>query len=730
MTFGSATASKRLVPPSHKPWTPLPYMQRGVDHLLSKMSAGLALDPGLGKTSITLDAFCKLQNQKMVRNMLVIAPLRVCRKVWRQEGAKWSEFRHLKFTLLHGPKKTERLKDDADIFLINPEGVAWLASMYAGRSLPFDIVTIDELTKFKNAKSDRSKALRPRLRAVRRRWGLTGNLAPNGYMDLFGQQLMLDDGAALGKYITHYRESFFQVDFNGFDYNLMPGAEKRIIAKIAPSWLQMSAADYLDLPPIVPDPIYLELDKPTRAIYDKMKKDMLAELPEGVVTGANAAAVYSKLSQMANGAVYVGDGPSRVVSHIHDIKLDALSELVEELNGQPLLVAYEFNHDFERLRERFGVVDKATGKKVLPYLGKGTTEKQESEWIDAWNRNELPILACHPASAGHGLNLQEGNAGHVCWFGITWDLELYFQFIRRLCRNGNEAARIVNHLLIVNDSIDELKLTALDGKDMTQSRLLRGLNAEILRDAESPAVGRTAETERLNMSTVAKLARQSDGSPATPVRPSAWNKAAGTTAAAAPVVQQAAPAPTPAPSPEPEAAPERPRSAFSRGTASAPAADTSQQERIKAHLTGTASEGKAMAQEVDDAADAAAAQPSGRSAFSAGVQAALAAVDEAPAEATIQPGDVLTVAEAPAPAKTTRKRTTTRIQPVATHAATTEEALAHSNGNQESAPWDIGNTVTPAIKVAILQLAFANSNTVGSDGMELANQMLEFVRAA
>jgi len=330
-------------------------------------------------------------------------------------------------------------------------------------------------------------------------WGLTGSLLPNGLLDLFGQQLMLDGGAALGRYITHYRDQYFQLDYNGFDYHLIPGAEKRIVAKIAPYWLQMSAEDYLQMPALVNDARLIDMEHDAAKTYAKMKRDMLAELPSGVVTAANAAACYSKLSQMANGAVYVSQD-HKTVAHIHDGKLDAVEELVEELDGQPLLLAYEFQHDVERLRERFG--------KDLPCLGKGTTPKQEDEYIAKWNRNELPILACHPASAGHGLNLQEGSAAHVCWFGVTWDLELYDQFIRRIRRSGNVAQRIFNHLLIVRSTIDELKLEALGDKDLTQTRLLKALNLEI-----THAGGDMPVNDGRRLSMVTRLSRQSDAAP-------------------------------------------------------------------------------------------------------------------------------------------------------------------------------------------------------------------------
>lgn len=447
--------------------------------------------------------------------MLVIAPLRVCRRQWRQEAAKWEEFRHLKFSFLHGKDKDARLEDDADIWLINPEGVEWLCQKYFGRQLPFDIVCIDELTRFKNSQSNRSKALKPRIERVPYKWGLTGSLASNGYMDLFGCMLVIDNGAALGRYITHYRDSYFSLDFDGFTYNLQPGAEKRIVAKLAPYTFPMDEADYAQLPQLYDIPHFIDMEPAQRKIYDRMKKDLIATLPEGVVTAANTAACYSKLSQMANGAVYVSDDKSRV-STIHDAKIDELEDLLEELNGEPLLVAYEFNHDFDRLRERFGVVDEATGKKVLPYLGKGTTAKQEQQWIEAWNRGELKWLFAHPASAGHGLNMQEFSAFNVAWFGITWDWELYDQFIRRIWRDGTKAKQVFNHLFLVRDTIDELKYAALGDKQMTQSGLTRALNAEIHRSGDA-ATPPASEGIRRNEPVTMKLTRPGTApAPATP----------------------------------------------------------------------------------------------------------------------------------------------------------------------------------------------------------------------
>lgn len=315
---------------------------------------------------------------------------------------------------------------------------------------------------------------------------------------------MLDDGAALGKYVTHYRDNYFQPDFNGFDYVLQPGAAARIEARIAPYVLRMSAEDYLDLPPLVDDIRYVELEPGARALYEQMKKQMLAELPEGVVTGANAAAVYSKLKQMANGACYlsgVQSNEKRSVAHLHDTKIDALEELVEELCGQPLLCAYEFNHDLERLLQRFP---------GTPYIGAGVSAKKLQEIVDEWNAGNTRILFAHPASAGHGLNLQGSGAAHIAWFGPIWDLELYEQFIQRVHRQGTTAKRVVNHIFMARATIDELVMDAVRDKAVTQERLLANLTTELSANAEDPRSGETATKE--SKMEVRKLSRQGNGS--------------------------------------------------------------------------------------------------------------------------------------------------------------------------------------------------------------------------
>jgi hypothetical protein len=491
---GSTTRTRQL--PGSAVWTPLPYMRRAVDFLKTHYSGGLPLKPGGRKTSITLKAFSELRDEGKAKTMLVIAPLRVCRQVWRQEGTKWADFNHLTFALVHGgaKKRKEALASGADVYLVNPEGVEWLCSLYMGRRLPFDIVAIDELTKFQNAQANRHKALKPRLANVPYRWGLTGSLFAKGHMGIFGQQLILDDGAALGRFITHYRDQFFQVAYNGFDYELLPGAERRIVERLAPYWMHVDASDYAQLPAVLDVPRRAQMDKEQAKIYRGMRDDMVAKLPEGVITASNAGACYAKLAQMANGAVYIDTDRGREYVKLHDLKLDMLEELVDELDGEPLFVGYEFNADLDRLRERFG--------KDTPFLGKGTTSKQEEEWVAAWNRGELPLMFAHPQSTAHGLNLQEGQACNVAWFSITWDWELYDQFIRRVRRSGNMAAQVFNHLLIIDGTLDETKLAAITDKDLTERRLVTALTNEILRETQ----GATKE----NTEMVAKLSRPGD----------------------------------------------------------------------------------------------------------------------------------------------------------------------------------------------------------------------------
>ena len=474
-TSSGSVKKTRPAPKSHKLWVPHLYQEKGVEHLVENPVAALFFDPGLGKTSISLEAFRRLQEKGVARKMLVVAPLRVCQLVWRQEGQEWTQFRHLRFSLVHGtPKqKAAALEADADIYLVNPEGIPWLTKQFGfgRRRWPFDTLCIDELTKFKNSQAQRHKKFREYAWKSSRRWGLTGTPIPNGYMDLFGQIMILDEGRALGVYITRFRDRFFDAGYTGFDFALRKGAGEKIEELIRPYVLRMSAEDWLELPELVPDPRMIELTPAQLKLYRELKREMTVELEEqGItVTAENSGGIHSKLKQMANGAVYIERNGKREFIKLHDLKLDALEELRDELQGQQLLVGYEFQHDLARLLERFP---------DTPYLA-GASDKQAQDIEERWNAGEIQMLFAHPASAGHGLNFQKSSAGHVCWFSVTIDLELYEQFLKRILRQGNKRARVVNHALVVKDTVDELSKEQVEGKAVTQARFLQALRTEL-----------------------------------------------------------------------------------------------------------------------------------------------------------------------------------------------------------------------------------------------------------
>lgn len=550
----------RTAPATHRLWEPDDYQVRAVGFLMTTPNAALFLDPGLGKTSCVLAAFTELRNRGIARKMLVVAPKRVCYLVWRQEGAKWTQFKDLRFNLLHGRKKDEALKEDADVYLINPEGLPWLAAKLGPDfAMYFDTIVIDELTKFKNRTSDRFKILWPRVKRCARRWGLTGTPAPNGLLDLFGQILLLDDGNALGTRYTQFRDRYFYPGFDGFEYKPQRGAEERIRDKLRYTALRMQAEDYIKLPDLVDDIIEIEMDAATKKKYKTLKNDMILAVEGAVITSENAASVHGKLKQLAGGAIYTKpegqyEGSQRPYHVVHDLKLEALADLIEGLNGQQLIVAYEFNHELDRLLKKFG--------KDTPYLGKGQTDKRAEEIEAAWNRGEIQLLFVHPASSGHGLNMQASGAHHLCWFNPTFDLELYDQLIRRLRRRGNEATRIFNHILCVKGTVDYLALDALKEKDGTQERLLQGLKAALRDDFDpvyQPAAGRSvAKREEDDPMAVKRLVRSGSGE-----APAGWGQPAGTAAPAqtAPAQQppQEAPRQAPAgwgqPAPQQAAAP-------------------------------------------------------------------------------------------------------------------------------------------------------------------------------
>lgn len=460
------------------------YQKDAIKFLLSHGAAALLLDPGMGKTAVVLKAFDALLKAKTAKRMLVIAPLRVCQLVWPAEPGEWGDLEHLRVGLLHGKGKEDILDNvaDYDILVINPEGLEWLICGKRGgqfdrkrwNSLGIDTLVIDELTKFKHAKGQRFKLLKKVLETFQRRWGLTGTPAPNGLLDLFGQMFVLDLGNALGRFISHYRMKYFRaVDPQGWKWVLQKGAEALIYERIKPLAMRASAEDHLQLPTIVPLKIMVELPPAARKLYDELEEDLLSKMEDRVVTAANAAAASTKCRQIANGAVYVDDdmaslvgGRKRTVLELHTAKIDALDELVESLNGSPLLVAYEFNHDEDRLRAKF---PHAT------FMSDAKSQAKAKAVESAWNGGEISLLFGHPASMGHGLNFQKGSAQHVAWFGMFWDLELYDQFIKRVRRQGNAAPRVFVHHFMGKDTIDETVFNVQRGKERRQTALLDAL---------------------------------------------------------------------------------------------------------------------------------------------------------------------------------------------------------------------------------------------------------------
>jgi len=443
-------------------WTPHHYQEKAMQFMVENAEAGLFLSPGLGKTSITLGAFKVLRDQGFITKMLVIAPLRPCYSVWPREVKKWKQFHGLSVGVLHGPKKEKVLAEDHDIYVINPEGLRWLFQQRA--KLP-EMLVIDESSKFKAVNTQRFKTLKPHLPKFRRRYILTGSPAANSLLDLFGQVFAMDLGKTFGPYITHYRNRFFhQTGFGGYDWALKPGADKEIYDHLAPRVLRMSAEDYLEMPPLIIEDIEVELPPKAMAMYKQLEDALRLDFKVGRVVAANAAVASMKCRQIANGGIYL-DGAERAWQHIHDAKTEALVDLIEELEGQPALIAYDFHHDLERIK-------KAVGKNT-PHIGGGVSGKASDAICEQWNRGELRALIGHPQSVGHGLNLQEKGRA-VIFFSLPWSFELWDQFMRRIYRQGQKE-RVFVYQIVAKGTVDAAILKALRKKGDNQNSLFNAL---------------------------------------------------------------------------------------------------------------------------------------------------------------------------------------------------------------------------------------------------------------
>lgn len=444
-------------------YSPHDYQKYATKFIMEHPVSAVLLEMGLGKSVISLTAINDLMLDYFdVSRTLVIAPLRVANSTWPDEIKKWDHLKHLNYSVVIGSEKErlDALKKPAHIYLINRENVDWLITK-SGIPWKFDMVVIDELSSFKSYQAKRFKSLlkvRPKLKRI---VGLTGTPSSNGLMDLWAEFRLLDMGERLGRYITYYRQNFFIPDKRNqqmiFSYKPKDGAEKKIYSLISDITISMKSKDFLKMPECVMNEVIVTLSDKEQKLYDSLKKDMVLSFEENEIDAINAAALSNKLLQMSNGAVYNDDKESL---HIHDRKLDALEDLIEGTNGKPVLVAYWFKHDLEKIKDRFDV-----------------REIKSAKDISDWNESKIPVALIHPASAGHGLNLQAGGSTLI-WFGLTWSLELYQQTNARLYRQGQDSTVVIHHIL-TKGTIDEDVMKALKAKEKIQDALIDSVKARL-----------------------------------------------------------------------------------------------------------------------------------------------------------------------------------------------------------------------------------------------------------
>ena len=447
------------------------YQHYCVDWIIDHPACGVYIEMGMGKTVITLTAINELKYFRFeTARVLIIAPKKVAEATWSYECSQWDHLKHLKVAILVGDLKYRQaaLQSRADVYVINRDNVKWLVDQYRTPSdWPFDMVVLDESSSFKNSQAIRYKALKYVRPNIKRLVELTGTPTPNGMMDLWAQMFLLDGGTRLGRFISRYREAFFKPDkrnqFQIFSWKLKPGAQEEIMNRVSDICISMQAADYLQLPDFVVQTVPVHLDDKAAAAYRQLERDMILELADDELIEAGSAAVLTgKLLQLCNGAVYDSDGKVQV---IHDCKLDALVETIEQLNGEHCLLFYTYIHDKDRILKRLsGAVPV-----VRVYTG--------SQDLEDWNAGKIDVLLAHPASCAYGLNLQHGGR-HIIWFGLTWSLEQYQQANARLYRQGQEKPVVV-HILTVTGGMDEDVVKSLSGKQDTQDALLNALKARI-----------------------------------------------------------------------------------------------------------------------------------------------------------------------------------------------------------------------------------------------------------
>ena len=444
-------------------YKPHEYQTYATEFILTHPFAAILLSMGLGKSVITLTALFDLCLDRFeISKVLIIAPLRVARDTWPAEIRKWDHLHSLTYSVAVGTEAERKaaLRQQVILHIINRENVQWLIEQ-SGLPFDYDMIVVDELSSFKSYQAKRFRSLMKVRPMVKRIVGLTGTPSTNGLMDLWSEFRLLDLGKRLGRFITHYRDEFFLPDKrNGqqiFTYKPKPGAEVEIYRRISDITISMKSTDYLYMPECIMNEVIVALSPAEQEVYNRMKQDLVVQLQDSEIDAINAAALSNKLCQMANGAVY---GDDKQTIGFHDRKLDALEDLLEAANGNPVLIAYWFRHDLERIRRRFSVREIKTSRDIFD-----------------WNAGKIPVAVIHPTSAGHGLNLQAGGSTLI-WFGLTWSLELYQQTNARLWRQGQQNTVVIHHI-ITKGTIDEQIMIALQRKDKTQAALIHAVKAQL-----------------------------------------------------------------------------------------------------------------------------------------------------------------------------------------------------------------------------------------------------------
>ena len=441
-------------------WQPHGYQERGIQWLTNRISAALFLAPGMGKTSVALAAMLQLKAQGLAKRMLILAPLTVCVTTWDSEPKKWQQFQGLKIGLAHGPNKQQVLSDlSYDIVVMNYDGLAWSAPILA-KGHKFDVLLCDEITKLKHTSSKRFKLIKPVLPSFTFKWGLTATPTANGLIDLFGQVFVLDGGTRLGRYITHFRAKYFhQEPWDQYRYFITPEKASLLTEQLTDLAMYMDPKDYLVLPGL------LDVTRPVKlknmSQYKFLRDEFILKMQETTITAVNAGVLTNKLRQFTGGALYIED---RVWEEVNTDKVEALVELVEELNGEPLIVAYEFNHEAERLLKVFPAAKAIRG---------GMSTKEVQSIVLDWNAGNIPVLLIQPQAGAHGINLQGGGSA-ICWFSLTYNLENYQQLIARIYRQG-QLSIVRNYLLVAQGTIDEALVKVLSDKNVTQETVFKAL---------------------------------------------------------------------------------------------------------------------------------------------------------------------------------------------------------------------------------------------------------------